>query len=86
MPQIIVACEAPTAEIRSLIESEEYRIDAAIANAEAVLVPLMVFKGLHDEDLEQFSARLREVFDNYVTHRRNTGIELPFFPEVCTDT
>ena len=51
-----------------------------------VIEPLMVFKGVHDETLEEFSQRLREVFDNFVSHRRNTGIEVPSYPPSCATT
>jgi len=46
----------------------------------------MVFKGISGETLPQFETRLRLVFDRYVTHRRNTGITVPTFPDGCTAT
>jgi hypothetical protein len=36
--------------------------------------------------MEAFSTRLRNVFDQYVTHRRNTGISVPEFPDGCSTT
>jgi DNA repair protein RadC len=76
----------PTADTQAVIDGETPRIGEAMLAQEEVLEPLIVFKGLHDETMDEFSARLREVFDNFVTHRRNTGIVVPNFPSGCSTT
>ena len=50
------------------------------------LEDLIVFKGLNEESMDHFRIRLRQVFDNYVSHRQRTGIDVPEFPDSCTDT
>ena len=36
--------------------------------------------------MDHFRLRLRKVFDQYLSHRRNTGIIVPTFPDGCTET
>ena len=57
------------------------RVAAATDRQLEVLEPLIVFKGLHDEDMAAFSIRLRDVFDNIVTHRVRTNIDVPVVPQ-----
>ena len=79
------ACVEPRAEMEELLLSEAPRIDEAQARQKEKLLDLYVFKGLHDETQEHFERRLRQVFDNYVTHRRKTGVVMPQFPESCDE-
>ena len=64
----------------AIIQDIEPRVTAATERQLEVLEPLIVFKGLHDEDMEAFSIRLRDVFDSIVTHRVRTNIDIPFVP------
>ena len=50
------------------------------------LESLIVFKGLHEETMDHFKIRLRQVFDGYVSHRRRSDIEVPEFPDSCSNT
>ena len=84
--QLADSCMIPTEAAQKLIDSESHRVQDATDAQQQKLEDLIVFKGLNNESMLHFSTRLREVFDNYVTHRRNTGITLPQFPAGCTDT
>jgi hypothetical protein len=84
--QLATACEVPTGDAQALIDSESGRVQAAQDEQVGVLEALMVFKGIHGETLPQFETRLRSVFDKYVTHRSNTHITVPTYPDGCTAT
>ena len=71
--------------MEELLISEEPRIADAQARQMDKLADLFIFKGLHEESPDHFARRLRQVFDNYVTHRRKTGITMPQFPDSCDE-
>jgi hypothetical protein len=76
----------PTKTAQDLIDSETKRVEEAKARQTEKLEDLIVFKGLNGESMDHFRTRLRQVFDNYVTHRHRTGIDVPEFPASCTET
>lgn len=84
--ELELACQVPTTDAQQSIDDNLARIELAKEEQLAILEPLLVFKGIAGEDLDQFGTRLRDVFDQFVSHRRNTGITVPFFPEGCTET
>ena len=71
--------------MEELLVSELPRIADAQARQEEKLADLFIFKGLHQESPDHFARRLRQVFDNYVTHRRKTGVVMPQFPDSCDE-
>ena len=84
--QLEEACMEPTNIAQGLIDSETKRVEEAKAAQADKLEDLIIFKGLNGESMDHFRDRLRQVFDNYVTHRHRTGITVPEFPAACENT
>ena len=69
-----------------ILKYDVVRVETAKAEQQAKLEDLIIFKGLYQETVEHFGKRLRLVFDNYVSHRRSTGIKIPSYPASCVET